>query len=115
MRIVAARLWESGAAEKKYLISAGELGRRMLSSDGFGGSLLRQILFAVHQAAKNDETREGLNYLKTELPGYWNQRTKIVHILAYLAQLRNVAGMTHWRKDGEAAALLADAVEFFLV
>ena len=98
-------------ANETRLKSASELGRRLLSGDGFGSTLVRQILFAVHQAAKSEETRAGLNYLKTELPDYWPQRTKIVHILEYLANVRQVAGMADWRQDAAAAALLAGAVQ----
>jgi hypothetical protein len=48
--------------------------------------------------------------LKTELPDYWNQREKIIHLLDYLAALRRVSGLNHWQKDAEAANLLAGAV-----
>jgi hypothetical protein len=103
-------LLASTRANETRLKSAREFGRRMLSGDGFGGTLLRQALFAIHQAAASEETRSGLVYLKTELPDYWNQRTKIVHILDYLAGLRRVGSMAHWHPDAEAAALLAGAV-----
>jgi adenine-specific DNA methylase len=98
-------------ANETRLKSANEFGRRMLSGGSFGATLVRQILFAVHLAVKSEETRDGLNYLKTELPDYWSQRAKTVHILGYLARLQHVAGMEHWRKDAEAAALLAGAVQ----
>lgn len=105
-----ADLLANSRANETRLKSASEFGRRMLSGLGFGGTLLRQILFAIHQAAHSDETRSGLLYLKTELPDYWNQRSKIIHILDYLAGLARVGGMAHWHKDAEAAALLAGAV-----
>ena len=97
-------------ANETRLKTATEFGRRMLTGDGFGSSLVRQLLFAVQQAAKSEETRDGLNYLKTELPDYWNQRTKIIDILEFVSHLRNVGAMEHWRKDAEAATLLAGAV-----
>lgn len=103
-------LLESTKANETRLKSASEFGRRMLAGVGFGSTLLRQILFAIHQAVRSDEIRSGLVYLKTELPDYWNQRTRIVHILEYLAQLGRVTGMAHWHKDAEAATLLAGAV-----
>ncbi len=97
-------------ANETRLKTPSEFGRRMLSGDGFGGSLLRQVLFALQLSAKSEETRDGLNYLKTERPNYWDERTKIVQLLGYLARLQDVAGMDHWRKDAAAADLLAGAV-----
>ncbi|MBI1298959.1 DUF1156 domain-containing protein [bacterium] len=97
-------------ANETRLKTPTEFGRRMLSGDGFGGTLLRQVLFAVQLSAKSEETRDGLNYLKTERPNYWDERAKIVQLLGYLARLKDVAGMDHWRKDAAAADLLAGAV-----
>jgi hypothetical protein len=59
---------------------------------------------------KNEQTLDGLNWLRTELPDYWPSREKIIHILDYLAALGKVSGMTHWEKDAEAARLLSGAV-----
>lgn len=50
------------------------------------------------------------NWLKTELPDYWQVREKIIHVLDFLAALRRVSGMTYWEKDAEAARLLAGAI-----
>ncbi len=97
-------------ANASRLKTAGEFGRRMLSGDGFASSLTRQVLFAVHQIARTDETAAGLNWLKTELSDYWNHRDKIVNILDFLARLDRVSGMAHWDKDSGAARLLAGAV-----
>lgn len=97
-------------ANQARLRTAGEFGKRMLSGDGFASSLVRQVLFAVHQITRADEAASGLNWLKTELPEYWNSRDKIIHILDFLATLDKVAGLDHWAKDSEAARLLAGAV-----
>jgi adenine-specific DNA methylase len=106
-----ADLLASSRANQTRLKTAVEFDRRMLSGDGFARSLVRQVLFAVHQVAKNEQTRDGLNWLRTELPhDYWPSREKIIHILDYLAVLGRVSGMTHWEKDAEAARLLAGAV-----
>ena len=57
----------------------------MLSGVGFSSSLVRQLLFAVHQVTKNEQTRDGLNWLKTELiADYWNNRDKILNLNIYL-------------------------------
>jgi hypothetical protein len=103
-------LLASAKANETRLKSATEFGRKQLSGDGFGGSLLRQALFAVHQTIKSEEVRDGLNWLKTELPDYWSSREKIVHLLDFLSVLRYAAPMAHWQKDASAAGLLAGAV-----
>lgn len=71
--------------------------------------LTDRISDAIKLAVSSGETRHGLVYLKTELPDYWNQCAKIVHILDYLAALRGVGSMAHWHADA-AADLLARAV-----
>jgi hypothetical protein len=103
-------LLASSRANETRLKCAGEFGRRQLSGSAFGATLLRQVLFAVYQAARSEETHAGLSYLKTELEDYWNQRTRIADILAYLARLRGVESMPHWESDAAAAGLLAGAV-----
>lgn len=109
-------LLESGKANETRLKSASEFGKRMLGSygtagDAFADSLVRQCLFAVWMTVKNEDTREGLNYLHTELKdAYWTNREKIAGVLEYLAALRNASPMEHWQKDSEGAVLLAGAV-----
>jgi putative DNA methylase len=58
---------ESGEANQTRLKTATEFKRREWGTDGFGSSLLRHALFAVYQAADQDSTKLGLNYLKTEI------------------------------------------------
>ena len=109
-------LLESTKANETRLKSANELGKKMLGSFGaasetFSDSLVRQCLFSVWLTAKNEATREGLDYLHTELHEvYWSNREKITGILEYLAALRHSGSMEHWQKDSQAAALLAGTV-----
>lgn len=108
-------LLESTKANETRLKSASEYGKRSLGTfgargDAFADSLVRQVLFAVHLAARNEDIREGMDYLHTELrDAYWSSREKIIHVLEYLAALSHSAGMEHWQKDSSAAALLAGA------
>ncbi|OUC05846.1 hypothetical protein RY27_24725, partial [Litorilinea aerophila] len=67
-------------------------------------------LFAVYLAVKEDDPRAGFNYLKTELSNYWEVRERLLMLLDYLAGLRQVSHMTHWRKDAEAAHMVATLV-----
>jgi adenine-specific DNA methylase len=105
-----ADLLASTRANEARLKTAAEFGTRMLGGDGFGSSLVRQVLFAIFKIIQSEETATGLNWLKTELTDYWNGRDKILHVLDYLAKLDRVTGMDHWRQDSEAARSLAGAV-----
>ena len=100
----------SGAANLTRLKTPDELKGRDLSGEGFAGSLLRQILFAVYKTAEEDDPRPGLDYLKQEIPNYWDRRQTIIALLNYLSQKPSPA-MAHWKKDVEAAHLLLGAVE----
>jgi len=103
-------LLENTRANETRLKTASEFGRRNLSSGAFGNSLVRQILFAVHQAARSEQARDGMNWLKTEIGDYWANRERIIEILEFLVGLGRISGMAHWRKDAEVAKLLAGAV-----
>ncbi|MBW2066672.1 MAG: DUF1156 domain-containing protein [Deltaproteobacteria bacterium] len=105
-----AQLLASTKANRTRLKTPTEFGRRMLSGDGFSGSLVRQILFAIHQASKTDQVGDGLNWLRTELPDYWQSRDKITNILDFLAGFSKVGSMEHWHKEGNMAGILAGAV-----
>lgn len=100
----------SGAANQTRLKTPDELKGRDLSGEGFAGSLLRQILFAVYKTSEEDDPRPGLDYLKQEIPHYWDRRQTIIALLNYLSHKPSVA-MAHWKKDVEAAHLLLGAVE----
>jgi len=103
-------LLASTRANQTRLKTPVEFGRLMLTGDGFAGSLVRQILFAVHQVTKSEQVRDGLNWLKTELTDYWAAREKVINILDFFAALGRVSGMNHWEKDARSASILAGAV-----
>ena len=87
-----------------------EFKRMGLTGAGFAGSLLRHILFAVHEAARTESPREGLSWLKAERADYWARRDDIIALLDYLAAARTLGALAHWAKDAEAALVLAGAV-----
>jgi len=109
-------LLESTKANETRLKSSAEFGKKTLGTFGsagesFADSLVRQCLFAVWLTEKNEATREGLDYLHTELrEAYWSNREKITGVLEYLAALRHSGSMEHWQQDAQGAALLAGAV-----
>jgi adenine-specific DNA methylase len=111
-----ADLLESTRANETRLKTASEFGRKGLGSfgsagDAFSDSLVRQCLFSVWLTVKNEGTKEGMDYLHTELrEAYWSDREKIIGVLEYLAALGLSSTMEDWKKDSHAAGLLAGAV-----
>lgn len=89
--------------------NATEFGARNLGGDGFGNSLVRHALFAIREAARTQEALTGRNWLRNEFPNYWNQRKALIVVLQYLAAMSKKS--EHWQQDGEAARLVAGAVE----
>ncbi len=93
--------FKTGTEFKKAALGGGE----------FGSTTMRNILFAIHETVRTDDARQGLNWLREEVPTYWEQRKQIVAMLNYLATLAHISHMTHWEKDADAAARLAGTVE----
>lgn len=91
--------------------TATEFKRANLRGDGFADSVMRHILFALHETVKREAAKEGLNYLRSEINDYWGQRKKIAEILRYLNRLHHVDHMPHWEVDAKAADTLAGAVD----
>ena len=100
---------ESGKANQTRIKTATEFGAKELGSVEFGSSLVRNILFAIREVVRSDEAPQGKNWLRNELKDYWNQRTNIIEILRYLSTMGYK--IDHWKKDAEAASLLAGAVQ----
>lgn len=103
----------SGKANQTRLKTATEFKNKNLGEkEGFGNSLLRNLLFAINETVKNEETSAGKIWLRTELgQEYWNKRREIIELLRYLSSIGMTSSMEHWKKDADAARLLAGAVE----
>ena len=103
---------ESEKANQTRLKTASEFKNRNLGDEGFGSSMVRHILFAIYETLQNEETSSGKVWLRTELgQQYWNRRREIIELLRYLANIGMSSNMEHWKKEAEAARLLAGAVE----
>jgi adenine-specific DNA methylase len=101
----------SGAANQVRLKTPSEFKARDLGGEGFGGSLLRQVLFAVYKTAEAEDPRVGRDYLKMEVGGYWDQRQAIMALLRYLGEKPQPGdSMAHWAADAEAARLLHGSI-----
>lgn len=105
-------LLASGAANQVRVKTPSEFKARDLGGDGFGGSLVRQVLFAIYKTAEAEDPRVGRDYLKMELSGYWDRRQSVLALLAYLAEKpKPEVTMGHWKEDVEAARLLRGSIE----
>ncbi len=109
-------LLENTKANETRLKTAFEFSKKGLgtfgsSGEAFDDSLVRQCLFSIWLTVKNEATKEGMDYLHTELrEAYWSNREKITGILEYLTALGHSSTMEHWHKDAHASSLLAGAV-----
>jgi hypothetical protein len=91
--------------------TASEFKRTNLKGDGFDQTLVRHLLFAIYETVSKETVQEGLNYLKVEVADYWSDRKRSLEILRYLSRLEHIPHLPHWKKDAEAARVLAGAVE----
>lgn len=98
---------QTGKANATRLKTASEFKRRELGESPFGGSLVRHALYAVWRTVETGETRDGLTWLRTEVPDYWGNRKALVAILRYLSKVE----IEHWQADSHAARLVAGAVD----
>ena len=101
---------ESGRANETRLRTASEFRDRFLNDEGFGSSLVRQVLFAIRQTVQENDTAAGKAWLK-ELQNYWEQRKNIIEILTYISSFGSSDTMPQWHEDVKAAQLLTGAIE----
>lgn len=102
---------QSAKANAARLRTGKEWGRRNLGSEGFGESLLRHILMALYLSVKNDgKPIDGKTYLRTEVPGYWDSRERIMGLLEYLSTLSAFTNMKHWHQEAMAARVIRELV-----
>ncbi len=107
-------LLASGAANQVRVKTPSELAGHDLQGQGFAGSLLRQLLYAIYATARRDDhdPRPARDYLKRELVSYWDSRQHLIKLLTYLSQKPKPEGaMPHWKPDVEAAALLLGSLQ----
>lgn len=100
---------ESGKANETRLMTASEFAAKGLHDDGFGKTLLRNILFAIRETRKEDSPQTGRNWLYNELPDYWNAKQRIIHLLQYIT--KTTSHIDDWLEDAQAAKLLTGYIE----
>lgn len=83
-----AALMASTTANAAALAGAADLKGRMLSGEGFWGTQLRQVLFAIWKTMEGDQLdpKRGVTILKTEFSAdYWARRQKLIGLASYVA------------------------------
>jgi putative DNA methylase len=105
-----AELMASTAANAAALAGAATLKGRMLEGEGFAGSQLRQVLFAIWKTMEGGalDPKRGVTILKTEFAAdYWQRRQKLIALAEYI-----VLKTKRTRPDESAAAHeLAEALK----
>lgn len=95
---------KSGKANESRLMTASEYGRKQLGEEGFGQSLVRQVLMAVRETVQQGSPKAGRQWLYAELPTYWARRQQVLQVLSYLQRMGQ--GQEHWAEDVAAARVL---------
>ena len=81
-------LMASTDANAAALAGAADIKGRMLSGEGFWGTQMRQVLFAIWKAMEGDQRdpKRGVIILKTEYAAdYWQRRQRLVTLAGYVA------------------------------
>jgi adenine-specific DNA methylase len=80
----------------------------------FSGSLLRHLLVAILESAKNDSTNSGRTYLKgvfNQSQDYWYKKPLMREILTFISKIEMVDHMEHWHEEAKYAKLLREALK----
>jgi len=80
----------------------------------FNGSLLRHLMVAVLESAKNDSTNSGRTYLKgvfNQSQDYWYKKPLMREILTFISKIEMVDHMEHWHEEAKYAKLLREALK----
>jgi hypothetical protein len=68
----------------------GDHGRMFDGGDEFA-AITRQVLFAVGRVTEQDDVKDGMTWLKSKVPGDWDQRLiATVPLLGYLGRYRSL-------------------------
>ncbi|MBN2091332.1 DUF1156 domain-containing protein [candidate division KSB1 bacterium] len=96
-------------ANQTRLKTPAEFATKQLRDTGFGSSLARQVLFAIHEAVRTEDPQAGRGWLRNELTDFWEKRKMMLHLLAWFSTLG--ISLTHWQEPAAAARILAGVLE----
>ncbi|MEK7254139.1 MAG: DNA methylase, partial [Bacteroidota bacterium] len=100
---------KSDKANETRLMTAIEFGNKELGQEGFGKTLLREVLFAIRTTHQEETPRPARQRLHQNLPDYWGRRQDVIKLLKYLEMRCERIG--HWSADVKAAYLLRGYLE----
>ena len=104
-------LLNAGKANQTRLKTALEFKNKELLTEGFGQSLVRQLLYALYETSRDREPKDGRQWLYQNdfIADYWSGRERMIHLLNFIED--RVAPLAHWEKDREALRLLKGYLE----
>jgi adenine-specific DNA methylase len=78
--------------------------------DGFGVSVVREVLGAIYTAVQNESAAAGLTWLHSQVQGYWDNRRKITEILSFIMSFEHIDTMPQWGTDSKYARFINELV-----
>lgn len=101
----------AGKANQTRLKTALEFKNKELHTEGFGQSLVRQLLYATYETSRDLAPKDGRQWLYQNdyIADYWSSRALMIHLLGFIED--RVATLAHWEKDREALRLLKGYLE----
>lgn len=91
-----------------------EMGDRSLNDVlDFQDSLMRTVFEGIYVAIKNDmNPSKGLDFIKNDIPNYWDKREMIQQILSFLVDINDISNMQeHWADSAKMADALLTIVK----
>ncbi|MGN8707350.1 anti-phage-associated DUF1156 domain-containing protein [Bacillota bacterium HCP3S3_E9] len=108
------QLMESERANSARLKTPYEMGDRSLNDvPDFQNSLMRTVFEGIYVAIKNDmNPSKGLDFIKNDIPNYWDKREMIQQILSFLVDINDISNMQeHWADSAKMADALLTVVK----
>ncbi len=108
------QLMASERANSARLKTPYEMGDRSLNDvPDFQNSLMRTVFEGIYVAIKNDmNPSRGLDFIKNDIPNYWDKREMIQQILSFLVDINDISNMQeHWADSAKMADALLTVVK----
>ena len=108
------QLMASERANSARLKTPYEMGDRSLNDVlDFQDSLMRTVFEGIYVAIKNDmNPSKGLDFIKNDIPNYWDKREMIQQILSFLVDINDISNMQeHWADSAKMADALLTVVK----
>ena len=80
------------------------------TGEGFGVSVVREVLGAIYTAVQNESAAAGLTWLHSQVQGYWDNRRKITEILTFIMSFEHIDTMPQWSTDSKYARFINELV-----